>query len=93
NGSDLQQAIYDEALDDIGLDPNIADALDAYDKANDISPQNKSPDDLAADSNVDSADDTDVNADAVDTGANADNADDTGANADTADDTDANADA
>ncbi|KAJ2401280.1 hypothetical protein GGI23_001505 [Coemansia sp. RSA 2559] len=85
DGSDLQKAIYDEALDDIGLDPNIADALDAFDKANDISPQNKSPDDLAADSNVDSADDTDANAEAVDTGANADTADDTDANADAVD--------
>ncbi|KAJ1780642.1 hypothetical protein LPJ59_007230, partial [Coemansia sp. RSA 2399] len=90
DGSDLEQAIYDEALDDIGLDPNIADALDAYDKANELSPPDKSPDDVAADSNVDNTDDTDANADVVDdTNANAD-ADDAGA---AADDTNATADA
>ncbi|KAJ1662315.1 hypothetical protein IW140_005972 [Coemansia sp. RSA 1813] len=72
DGSDLEKAIYDEALDDIALDPNIADALDAYDNAainnaGDPQPPNQILADTAnaSDSNADTVADTDTNADNV----------------------------
>ncbi|KAJ2558149.1 hypothetical protein EV175_000933 [Coemansia sp. RSA 1933] len=71
DGSDLEQAIYDEALDDIALDPNIADALDAYDNANGLTPPDQNPtNDAAAGADSNDVDDVgniaDVVADAAD---------------------------
>ncbi|KAJ2656088.1 hypothetical protein IWW48_005212 [Coemansia sp. RSA 1200] len=66
SGGDLEQDIYNEALDDIALDPNIADALDAYDAA-----LNDTAEDVDADAaEANAVDDNGTDADA---GIDADN--------------------
>ncbi|KAJ2507085.1 hypothetical protein GGI11_006460 [Coemansia sp. RSA 2049] len=70
SGGDLEQDIYNEALDDIALDPNIADALDAYDAAlNDTAEDIDAVDADAAEANAidDSGTGADAGIDADDT--------------------------